>query len=133
MTPKTSKTFEVARTWRFKKGSGMPISIPVIEMVEIGAGGGSIATVDSMRQIRVGPHSAGSEPGPACYGRGGENPTVTDADLILGRLDPDDFAGGAMKLDRPASDRAMDQDVASKLDTNVATAAYGSAKWSTRT
>ncbi|MDW9400650.1 hydantoinase/oxoprolinase family protein [Sinorhizobium meliloti] len=125
MTPKTSKTFEVARTWRFKKGSGMPISIPVIEMVEIGAGGGSIATVDSMRQIRVGPHSAGSEPGPACYGRGGENPTVTDADLILGRLDPDDFAGGAMKLDRPASDRAMDQDVASKLDTNVATAAYG--------
>ncbi|MDX1108079.1 hydantoinase/oxoprolinase family protein [Sinorhizobium medicae] len=125
MTPKTSKTFEVARTWRFKKGSGMPISIPVIEMVEIGAGGGSVATVDSMRQIRVGPHSAGSEPGPACYGRGGENPTVTDADLILGRLDPDDFAGGAMKLDRPASDRAMDQDVASKLDTNVATAAYG--------
>ncbi|MDW9832086.1 hydantoinase/oxoprolinase family protein [Sinorhizobium meliloti] len=125
MTPKTSKTFEVARTWRFKKGSGMPISIPVIEMVEIGAGGGSIATVDSMRQIRVGPHSAGSEPGPACYGRGGENPTVTDADLILGRLDPNDFAGGAMKLDRPASDRAMDQDVASKLDTNVATAAYG--------
>lgn len=124
-TPKTSKTFEVARTWRFKKGSGMPISIPVIEMVEIGAGGGSIATVDSMRQIRVGPHSAGSEPGPACYGRGGENPTVTDADLILGRLDPDEFAGGAMKLDRPASDKAMAQDVASKLDTNVATAAYG--------
>ena len=124
-TPKTSKTFEVARTWRFKKGSGMPISIPVIEMVEIGAGGGSIATVDSMRQIRVGPHSAGSEPGPACYGRGGENPTVTDADLILGRLDPDEFAGGAMKLDRFASDKAMDQDVASKLETNVATAAYG--------
>ncbi|KQU82582.1 methylhydantoinase [Ensifer sp. Root142] len=124
-TPKTSKTFEVARTWRFKKGSGMPISIPVIEMVEIGAGGGSIATVDSMRQIRVGPHSAGSEPGPACYGRGGKNPTVTDADLILGRLDPDEFAGGAMKLDRCASDKAMDQDVASKLETNVATAAYG--------
>ena len=70
-TPKTASTFEVARTYRFKKGSGMPISIPVIEMVEIGAGGGSIARVDGMRQIRVGPHSAGSEPGPACYGRGG--------------------------------------------------------------
>lgn len=124
-TPKTSKTFEVARTWRFKKGSGMPISIPVIEMVEIGAGGGSIATIDSMRQIRVGPHSAGSEPGPACYGRGGANPTVTDADLILGRLDPDEFAGGAMKLDRPASDKAMDTDLASKLETDIATAAYG--------
>lgn len=124
-TPKTSRTFEVARTYRFKKGSGMPISIPVIEMVEIGAGGGSIATVDSMRQIRVGPHSAGSEPGPACYGRGGEHPTVTDADLILGRLDADEFAGGAMKLDRPASDRAMRQDLAEKLDLDVATAAYG--------
>ncbi|AYM09049.1 hydantoinase/oxoprolinase family protein [Agrobacterium tumefaciens] len=124
-TPKTSKTFEVARTWRFKKGSGMPISIPVIEMVEIGAGGGSIAIIDSMRQIRVGPHSAGSEPGPACYGRGGANPTVTDADLILGRLDPDEFAGGAMKLDRPASDKAMDTDIASKLATDIATAAYG--------
>ncbi|MGO4624940.1 hydantoinase/oxoprolinase family protein [Ensifer sp. 2YAB10] len=124
-TPKTSKTFEVARTWRFKKGSGMPISIPVIEMVEIGAGGGSIATVDSMRQIRVGPHSAGSEPGPACYGRGGKSPTVTDADLILGRLDADEFAGGAMKLDATASDRAMHADIASKLDTDIATAAYG--------
>ncbi|WP_374901241.1 hydantoinase/oxoprolinase family protein, partial [Brucella endophytica] len=123
--PKTSKTFEVARTYRFKKGSGMPISIPVIEMVEIGAGGGSIATVDSMRQIRVGPHSAGSEPGPACYGRGGENPTVTDADLILGRLDADEFAGGAMKLDRWASDRAMKHDLAEKLGTDIATAAYG--------
>ncbi len=124
-TPKTSKTFEVARTWRFKKGSGMPISIPVIEMVEIGAGGGSIATIDSMRQIRVGPHSAGSEPGPACYGRGGENPTVTDADLILGRLDADEFAGGTMRLDQPASDRAMQADIAARLDTDVVTAAYG--------
>ncbi|RJG40662.1 hydantoinase/oxoprolinase family protein [Mesorhizobium sp. DCY119] len=124
-TPKTSKTFEVARTWRFKKGSGMPISIPVIEMVEIGAGGGSIATVDSMRQIRVGPHSAGSEPGPACYGRGGANPTVTDADLILGRLDADEFAGGAMKLDRPSADQAMRAGLAIKLDMDEVTAAYG--------
>lgn len=123
--PKTSKSFEVARTYRFKKGSGMPISIPVIEMVEIGAGGGSIATVDSMRQIRVGPHSAGSEPGPACYDRGGENPTVTDADLLLGRLDPDAFAGGAMKLSRAASESAMEHDLASKLKIDISTAAYG--------
>lgn len=123
--PKTSKTFEVARTYRFKKGSGMPISIPVIEMVEIGAGGGSIATVDSMRQIRVGPHSAGSEPGPACYDRGGIHPTVTDADVILGRLDPDSFAGGAMKLSRNASEKAMEADIGSKLGSDVATSAYG--------
>lgn len=124
-TPKTSKTFEVARTYRFKKGSGMPISIPVIEMVEIGAGGGSIATVDSMRQIRVGPHSAGSEPGPACYGRGGANPTVTDADLVLGRLDADGFAGGSMKLSLEASETALDTDLGSKLGTDITTAAYG--------
>ncbi|MGJ4859537.1 hydantoinase/oxoprolinase family protein [Labrys sp. La1] len=124
-TPRTSKTFEVARTYRFKKGSGMPISIPVIEMVEIGAGGGSIATVDSMRQIRVGPHSAGSEPGPACYGRGGASPTVTDADLVLGRLDAGEFAGGAMRLDRSASDRALNNDVADRLGTDVTAAAYG--------
>ncbi|EIM31057.1 hydantoinase/oxoprolinase family protein [Microvirga lotononidis] len=124
-TPRTSRTFEVARTYRFKKGSGMPISIPVIEMVEIGAGGGSIATVDSMRQIRVGPHSAGSEPGPACYGRGGEKPTVTDADLLLGRLDPDDFAGGAIRLSRIASEAAVHQDVASHIGADATTAAYG--------
>ncbi|SMO96346.1 hydantoinase/oxoprolinase family protein [Paracoccus laeviglucosivorans] len=123
--PKTSKTFEVARTWRFKKGSGMPISIPVIEMVEIGAGGGSIASVDNMRQIRVGPHSAGSEPGPACYGRGGDKPTVTDADLVLGRLDPDGFAGGTMQLDTDASNGAMQRELADKLGIDNATAAYG--------
>ncbi len=123
--PKTSKTFEVARTYRFKKGSGMPISIPVIEMVEIGAGGGSIATVDSMRQIRVGPHSAGSEPGPACYDRGGIHPTVTDADVILGRLDPDTFAGGTMQLSRSASEKAVDADIGSKLGSDIATSAYG--------
>ncbi|WP_136683947.1 hydantoinase/oxoprolinase family protein [Falsirhodobacter xinxiangensis] len=123
--PKTSKTFEVARTWRFKKGSGMPISIPVIEMVEIGAGGGSIASVDNMRQIRVGPHSAGSEPGPACYGRGGDQPTVTDADLLLGRLDPDAFAGGKMKLDRAASEAALTRELSDRLGIDSTTAAFG--------
>ncbi|GLU29828.1 hydantoinase/oxoprolinase family protein [Brucella sp. NBRC 12950] len=123
--PKTSKTFEVARTYRFKKGSGMPISIPVIEMVEIGAGGGSIASVDGMRQIRVGPHSAGSEPGPACYGRGGNNPTVTDADLLLGRLDPDTFAGGAIKLSVQASQDAMHKDVGTKLGLDATTSSFG--------
>ena len=123
--PKTSKTFEVARTYRFKKGSGMPISIPVIEMVEIGAGGGSIASVDAMRQIRVGPHSAGSEPGPACYGRGGENPTVTDADLLLGRLDPNEFAGGSFKLVADASASAMKRDICERLNIDGPTAAFG--------
>jgi N-methylhydantoinase A len=124
-TPKTSKTFEVARTWRFKKGSGMPISIPVIEMVEIGAGGGSIAGVDAMRQIRVGPQSAGSEPGPACYGRGGREPTVTDADLLLGRVDPGGFAGGSMTLSAKASRDAVAAGVGTTLGLDDATAAYG--------
>ena len=76
----------------------MPISIPVIDMVEIGAGGGSLAHVDALQQIRVGPKSAGSEPGPACYGRHGTRPAVTDADLVLGKLDPENFAGGSIKL-----------------------------------
>ncbi|QGY33188.1 hydantoinase/oxoprolinase family protein [Pantoea cypripedii] len=123
--PKTAKTFEVARTYRFKKGSGMPISIPVIEMIEIGAGGGSIAAVDSMSQIRVGPHSAGSEPGPACYGRGGANPTITDADLMLGRLDPHGFAGGSIILSEQASHSAIEEHVSSKLGIEVDTAAFG--------
>jgi N-methylhydantoinase A len=124
-TPKTSRVFEVARTYRFKKGSGMPISIPVIDMVEIGAGGGSLAHVDSMRQIRVGPESAGSEPGPACYGRGGEKPAVTDADLILGRLDPDNFAGGSIKLHTEYSSNALQAGLGSILDMDSETAAYG--------
>lgn len=123
--PKTAKTFEVARTYRFRKGSGMPISIPVVEMVEIGAGGGSIAGVDAMRQIRVGPHSAASEPGPACYQRGGKNPTVTDADLILGKLDPDNFAGGAIPLSVEASRRAMADDIGSVIGLDSDGAAYG--------
>lgn len=123
--PKTAKTFEVARTYRFRKGSGMPISIPVVEMVEIGAGGGSIASVDSMRQIRVGPHSAASEPGPACYQRGGTRPTVTDADLILGKLDPDNFAGGAIPLSTEASRSAMTNEIGSVINLDAEAAAYG--------
>jgi N-methylhydantoinase A len=123
--PKTARTFEVARTYRFKKGSGMPVSIPVIEMVEIGAGGGSLGWVDEMNQIRVGPESAGSEPGPACYNRGGENPAVTDADLLLGRLDPDRFAGGEMRLETQKSGAAMLQAVGRHLDMDSETAAVG--------
>ena len=124
-TPKTSRVFEVARTYRFKKGSGMPISIPVIDMVEIGAGGGSLAHVDSMKQIRVGPESAGSEPGPACYGRGGKRPAVTDADLVLGKLDPDNFAGGSIVLKTTDSEQALYRELGSKLDMDAQTAAYG--------
>jgi len=124
-TPKTSRVFEVARTYRFKKGSGMPISIPVIDMVEIGAGGGSLAHVDSMHQIRVGPESAGSEPGPACYGRGGERPAVTDADLILGKLDADNFAGGSIRLHTDYSAKALQKTLGSVLDMDAQTAAYG--------
>ncbi len=127
-TPKTTKTFEVARTYRFKKGSGMPISIPVVEMVEIGAGGGSIAAIDSLQQIRVGPRSAGSEPGPACYQRGGAEPTVTDADLILGGLDPDYFAGGTIKLSRENAETALRSRVGDPLSLDAEIAAYGVAE-----
>ncbi|NBA97191.1 hydantoinase/oxoprolinase family protein [Pseudomonas sp. R5(2019)] len=123
--PKTAKTFEVARTYRFKKGSGMPISIPVVEMVEIGAGGGSIASIDSMRQIRVGPHSAASEPGPACYGRGGLEPTITDANLLLGRLDADNFAGGALRLSTDNAASAVARVIGQPLNMEALTAAYG--------
>ncbi|MBY8976356.1 hydantoinase/oxoprolinase family protein [Rhodobacteraceae bacterium NNCM2] len=123
--PKTARVFEVARSYRFKKGSGMPISIPVIDMVEIGAGGGSLAHVDSMNQIRVGPESAGSEPGPACYGRGGQRPAVTDADVVLGRIDPENFAGGAIRLSADASVQALEAEVGSKLGHDGVTSAYG--------
>ncbi len=127
-TPKTARVFEVARTYRFKKGSGMPISIPVIDMVEIGAGGGSLAHVDAMKQIRVGPESAGSEPGPASYGRGGERPAVTDADLILGKLDPEDFAGGAIPLDPDRAREALLREVGAPLDMDALEAAWGVAE-----
>jgi N-methylhydantoinase A len=124
-TPKTSRVFEVARTYRFKKGSGMPISIPVIDMVEIGAGGGSLAHVDGLRQIRVGPESAGSEPGPACYGRDGTRPAVTDADLMLGKLDADNFAGGSIKLYPDKSDTALHTHIGKTLDMDAGEAAFG--------
>lgn len=124
-TPKTARTFEVARTYRFKKGSGMPISVPVIEMVEIGAGGGSIAHVDGMRQIRVGPESAGSEPGPACYQRGGSRPTVTDANLVLGRLDPNNFAGGDIVLSATRAEDALRAHIDAKLAIGSTTSAIG--------
>jgi N-methylhydantoinase A len=127
-TPKTSRVFEVARTYRFKKGSGMPISIPVIDMVEIGAGGGSLAHIDSMRQIRVGPESAGSEPGPACYGLGGDKPAVTDADLILGKLDPDNFAGGTIQLHANSSAGVLVNVLGKTLDMDAQTAAFGLAE-----
>ena len=127
-TPKTSRVFEVARTYRFKKGSGMPISIPVIDMVEIGAGGGSLAHVDAMRQIRVGPESAGSEPGPACYGRGGARPAVTDADLVLGKLDADNFAGGSIQLHADQSAAALTDVLGDTLGMDATEAAFGLAE-----
>lgn len=127
-TPKTARVFEVARSYRFKKGSGMPISIPVIDMVEIGAGGGSLAHVDAMNQIRVGPESAGSEPGPACYGRGGSRPAVTDADLILGRLDPNNFAGGSVELFPDNSAQVLDEVIGQRLEMDATEAAWGLAE-----
>ncbi|WP_312531519.1 hydantoinase/oxoprolinase family protein, partial [Paracoccus sp. (in: a-proteobacteria)] len=123
--PKTARTFEVARTYRFCKGSGMPISIPVIEMIEIGAGGGSIAWVDAMGRIQTGPESAASEPGPACYQRGGERPAITDADLVLGKLDPDHFAGGAIKLSLANAQAAISQHVGDSLNIATEPAAFG--------
>ncbi|MEM8730064.1 MAG: hydantoinase/oxoprolinase family protein [Pseudomonadota bacterium] len=127
-TPQTSRVFEVARSYRFKKGSGMPISIPVIDMVEIGAGGGSLAHVDSLHQIRVGPESAGSEPGPACYARGGDKPAVTDADLVLGRLDPDGFAGGTLPLEPKRAEQALTGVLGAALGMDATNAAFGLAE-----
>ena len=118
-------TFEVGRVQRFKKGSGLPIQVPVVDLMEIGAGGGSIAKMSKMGLLQVGPESAGADPGPACYGRGGENPTVTDADLLLGYLDPDYFLGGTMQLDKAASEKAMETKVAGPLGTSVVEAAFG--------
>lgn len=127
-TPKAARTFEVARSERFAKGSGMPISIPVIEMIEIGAGGGSLAWVDAMGRIQTGPESAGSEPGPACYQRGGERPAITDADLVLGKIDPDTFAGGAIRLSAEKAERAIQARVGDRLKLEPLAAAYGIAE-----
>jgi N-methylhydantoinase A len=125
LRPQTNRAFEVARIYRFKKGSGLPLRIPVIEMVEIGAGGGSIARVDRLKRITAGPDSAGADPGPACYGRGGAAPTVTDADLLLGRIDPAGFSGGRMPLDHGAAETAMRREVAEPLGLAVELAALG--------
>ena len=123
--PLISHDFEVDRKYRFKKGSGLPIKIPVIEMIEIGTGGGSIARVDSMGLLKVGPDSAGSAPGPVCYGRGGILPTVTDADLVLGYLDAGYFLGGRMTLDLAATRRAIQEHIADKIGASVEEAAWG--------
>jgi N-methylhydantoinase A len=121
----TSRSLEAARIYRFKKGSGIPLRIPVVEMVEIGAGGGSIARVDDLNRITVGPDSAGSEPGPACYRLGGRSPTVTDADLVMGKIDPGVFAGGRIALDTKAAAGAIDSGVSAKLKLPTEVAAFG--------
>ena len=123
--PNFSRSFEVAREYRFLKGSGFPLRIPVIDMVEIGAGGGSIATVDDLERIRVGPASAGSFPGPAAYGQGGKQATVTDADIILGRIDPKRFAGGEVKLNKALSENVIETDIGSVLKITTELAASG--------
>ena len=123
--PVVAPGFEVARMYRFARGSGLPVRIPVIEMIEIGAGGGSIARVDRLGLIRVGPESAGADPGPACYGRGGTRPTVTDADLLLGYLDPHYFLGGRMPLEVEPARRAIAEHVARPLGIDVIQAAWG--------
>jgi N-methylhydantoinase A len=113
--PERARRFEIARAYRDMKGSGIPVRIPVIEMVEIGAGGGSIARVDKLNRITVGPDSAGSQPGPVCYGRGGTEPTVTDANVALGKIDPAFFAGGKIKLDVAASKTALAKAIGTPL------------------
>jgi N-methylhydantoinase A len=122
--PAITYSFEAARERRFKRGSGLPIRIASVELLEVGAGGGSIARVDELGLMKVGPDSAGAEPGPACYGRGGTEPTVTDAALVLGYLDPAFFLGGAMALDVDAARRAIER-VAAPLDADPVRAAWG--------
>jgi N-methylhydantoinase A len=122
--PLIASSFEVDRIYRFREGSGMPLTIPSIDMIEIGAGGGSIASMDALGLLKVGPRSAGSAPGPACYGQGGEEPTVTDADLALGLLDGDNFLGGDMHLDRPAAEAALWR-LGEKLGADLAQTASG--------
>lgn len=123
--PERSDQFEVARAHRFAKGSGLPLKVPVIEMIEIGAGGGSIARVDELSLVRVGPNSAAANPGPACYSLGGELPTVTDADLFLGYLDAGFFLGGDMRLDRERAVNAIREHIAKPLGISLTRAAWG--------
>jgi len=123
--PLIAPEFEVDRKYRFKKGSGLPVKVPVIEMIEIGAGGGSIARLDALSRLQVGPQSAGAEPGPASYGRGGTAPTVTDADLVLGYLDASFFLGGTMALDLEAAREAIAAQVARPLALDPVAAAAG--------
>ena len=117
-----AREFEVDRKARFKKGSGLPLRIPVIEMVEIGAGGGSIARVNKLEQIITGPDSAGSFPGPACYNNGGEKPTITDADLVIGKINPDNFAGGKISLSKDLANQAIKKNISEivKMDNETA-------------
>jgi N-methylhydantoinase A len=122
--PLRTTEFEVARVYRFKRGSGLPLRVPVIEMIEIGAGGGSISRVDHLGLVQVGPESSSADPGPACYGRGGQDPTVTDADLVLGYLSADSFLGGDMRLDVEAGERALERAVARPLGISVLEAAW---------
>ncbi len=122
--PMTARTFEVGRSYRFKKGSGLPVRIPVIEMVEIGAGGGSIARVDSLARLQVGPESAGADPGPVAYGRGGSAPTVTDADAALAKITPERFAGGSLALDVDAARGSIARAVGETLGFEGDMAAY---------
>lgn len=122
--PSRTTSFEVARVSRFAKGSGFPLQVPVVDMIEIGAGGGSIAHLDNMGLIQVGPESAGAVPGPACYGHGGTQPTVTDADLVLGYLDASNFLGGDMKLSKEAAEAAIKEQIAEPLDISVVEAAW---------
>ncbi len=122
--PATARLFEIDRSYRFKKGSGTPVRIPVIELVEIGAGGGSLARVDAMKRVTVGPESAGAAPGPACYGRGGLRPAVTDADLILSRIEPSRFAGGEIRLDEGAAARTLAAAIGEPLGLDSDAAAF---------
>jgi N-methylhydantoinase A len=122
--PSTARVFEVDRSYRFRKGSGMPIRIPVIELVEIGAGGGSIAHLDALGRVNVGPQSAGADPGPACYGRGGKGFTVTDADLMAGRVLPERFAGGTIPPDFEAAAAACELGVAGPLGVDAEAAVF---------
>ena len=123
--PERARRFEIGRIYRNLKGSGLPVRIPVIELVEIGAGGGSIGRVDALSRITVGPDSAGAEPGPACYGRGGQAPTVTDANLVLGRIDAGRFAGGRLALDEAAARAALERQVGQPLQLDALWAAAG--------